>query len=53
MKKKINKRFPGEVGNGKYRVGILFSDYKTKKKTPNLEKQNQDYIKKYELGQII
>ena len=30
-KSQFNKRFPGEVGNGKYRVGISFSDYK---KTP-------------------
>ena len=32
---------------------FCFLTTKQKKKTPNLEKQNQDYIKKYELGQII
>lgn len=37
-------------------IGWKFCFLSTKQqqqKTPNLEKQNQDYIKKYELGQII
>ena len=40
-KSQLNKRFPGEVGNGKYRVEILFSDYKTKprKTEPGLQQE--------------
>ena len=34
-------------------IGLEFHFLTTKKRPQNLEKQNQDYIKKYELGQII